>query len=158
MKVIVFTGDRGNACILTPAYPAGSTEEQQDLIAAECQINDVPNHSDGTPRDSFIMDDGSQEIVRMGILFDSWRISQLGVIYWDVEAARETKRNQFRAIRKPMLEALDVKFLRAIERGDVEEAEAVAAKKQELRDVTLVDMSAQNTPELLDAFIPEVLK
>ena len=63
-----------------------------------------------------------------------------------------------RRLRKPLLEALDVQFMRAIEDGDTSTTASVAAKKKKLRDVTLIDLSPYDTPEKLNAFTPEVLK
>jgi len=48
----------------------------------------------------------------------------------------------FRKARKPLLEALDVRFLIALETDDATEKAAVIAEKQTLRDVTEYDFSA----------------
>jgi hypothetical protein len=64
----------------------------------------------------------------------------------------------FRALRKPLLEKLDVQFMRALEDGDATTIAAIATKKKALRDITLIDLSDYDTPEKLNAFIPEVLK
>ena len=73
--------------------------------------------------------------------------------------AREIKRDQLRAERKPLLEQLDVEFMRAQEQGDQAKADEIAAKKQALRDVTddpAID--AATTPEELKAVRPSVLE
>ena len=72
--------------------------------------------------------------------------------------AREIKRDQLRAERKPLLEQLDVEFMRAQEQGDQAKADEIAAKKQALRDVTddpAID--AATTPDELKAVRPKVL-
>lgn len=50
------------------------------------------------------------------------------------EKAEESTRNRLRAERAPRLAALDVDFMRAIERG--EDTSTIAAEKQALRDIT----------------------
>ena len=65
--------------------------------------------------------------------------------------AREIKKDQIRADRKPMLEALDVAFMRAVELGDNAQQASIAAEKQTLRDAT-------NDPAIAAAETPEELK
>ena len=158
MKVIVFTGDSGNACVLTPVYPPDLTQEQEAEFLAQRQQRDIPPFADGTSRQSFIKDSESSEVKTMTHLFSAWRIDSVGNITLDRAAAEELKRSQFRALRKPLLEKLDVKFMRALEEGDTATVAAVGASKKVLRDVTLIDLSPYDTPETLNAFIPEVLK
>ena len=73
----------------------------------------------------------------------------------NIDKAKAIKREQFRAARKPLLEALDVAFVRALEQGDTEAQASIAAQKQALRDVTKVEL-----PDELDAlksFVPPAL-
>lgn len=158
MKAIVFTGDAGNACLLTPVYPPDLAPEQEAEFLVELQQRDIPPLADGTPRESFIKDSESSELKAMAYLFSAWRIDSDGNITLDRAAAEELKRNQFRALRKPLLEKLDVEFLRAIESGDTALAASIATKKKVLRDVTLMDLSQHSTPEALNAFVPDFLK
>jgi fibronectin type 3 domain-containing protein len=73
--------------------------------------------------------------------------------------AREIKRDQLRAERKPLLEQLDVEFMRAQEQGDQAKADEIAAKKQALRDVTADPaIDAATTPDELKAVRPDVLE
>lgn len=48
--------------------------------------------------------------------------------------AREIKREKIRIQRAPLLAALDVDFMRAVEAGDTAEQARIAAEKQRLRD------------------------
>lgn len=69
--------------------------------------------------------------------------------------ARELKRNQIRAERKPLLDSLDVEFMRASEAGDTSKQQEIATKKQALRDSTddpAIDSAT--TPEELAAVNP----
>jgi len=52
----------------------------------------------------------------------------------NVDKAKEIQKDKMRVVRKPLLEKLDVDFVRALELGsDVEE---IKTQKQALRDVT----------------------
>jgi uncharacterized protein YdaT len=56
----------------------------------------------------------------------------------NLEKAKEITKNRLREERKPLLEAQDVAFQRALEAGS--DTTAIVAEKQRLRDVTtLVD-------------------
>lgn len=70
----------------------------------------------------------------------------------DMTKAREIKRDLIRAERAPMLAALDVEFMRAVETGDTAAQQAIAAEKQRLRDATKAPAidSAQTPDELKD--------
>jgi len=74
----------------------------------------------------------------------------------NIDKAKAIKLDQLRAERAPKLSALDLAFMRAVERGDTAEQASIAAQKQALRDVTKValpdDLSA------LKDFIPDILK
>ena len=73
--------------------------------------------------------------------------------------AREIKRDQLRDERKPLLEQLDVQFMRAQEQGDQAKADEIAAKKQALRDVTEDPaIDAATTPDELKAVRPAALE
>jgi len=72
--------------------------------------------------------------------------------------AREIKRDQLRAERKPLLEQLDVEYMRAQEAGDTQKQALIADKKQSLRDATVDPViDAATTPDELKAATPAVL-
>lgn len=76
----------------------------------------------------------------------------------NMDKARDIKRDMIREERKPILEALDVQYMRATEVQDVALMAEVAAKKQALRDATkdpAIDAAA--TPEELKAVRPQAL-
>jgi len=77
-----------------------------------------------------------------------------GTIIEHLEKSKEIKKEQFRQYRKPLLEALDLEFMKALENGL--DTQPITAKKQELRDVTKI--SLPNNIEELKGFIPEILK
>jgi uncharacterized protein YdaT len=64
----------------------------------------------------------------------------------DINKAKDITKNKLRAERKPLLEAQDVAFQRALESGA--DTSAIVAEKQRLRNITqLVDTA--NTVEQL---------
>lgn len=67
----------------------------------------------------------------------------------DMVKARDIWRDKIRAARKPQLEALDAEFMVALEKG--QPTQAIAAKKQALRDATA-------DPRIEQAQTPEELK
>jgi len=76
----------------------------------------------------------------------------------DMTKARDIKRDMIRAERKPLLEQLDVEFMRAQEAGDIQKQALIADKKQSLRDVTADPaIDAATTPDELKAVRPDVL-
>lgn len=64
----------------------------------------------------------------------------------NLDKAKEITKDRLRAERKPLLEAKDVEFQRALEAG-ADTAEIVAAK-QRLRDITKLADEAQTLDEL----------
>lgn len=155
MKVIIYTNDDGWVSVVSPCYPPGLTAEQEVQVAAWVQQKDVPPMPDGSTRPSFIRD--SQDLGNMAYFFSSWRLDASGNLTWNKAAADALKRDHFRALRKPLLEALDVDFMRALERGDTAVVQSITAQKQALRDVTSTDLSLYTTPKSLHDFFPEVL-
>lgn len=69
----------------------------------------------------------------------------------NMQKAVEIKKDMIRAARQPLLEALDIEMMRAIESGDAARQTEVAAQKQALRDAT-------QDPAILNAQTPEELK
>lgn len=155
MRVIIFENDNGWVSIVSPYYPPGTTAEQEAEIAAAVQTKDVPPLPDGSTRPSHIVEYSSLDGIKL--FFEAWRLRD-GKVVWHKPAADELKRKQFRALRKPLLEKLDVEFVRALESGDTVLLASIAAKKKKLRDVTLTDLSEHLTPKSLYAFVPDQLK
>ena len=58
----------------------------------------------------------------------------------NLNKAKDIQKERMREIRKPLLEAEDITYMRAIEAGNTDAQTASAVRKQALRDVTqLVD-------------------
>jgi hypothetical protein len=74
----------------------------------------------------------------------------------DMSKAREIHKARLRALREPLLRALDVQFMKALEAGLP--TEEIVAKKEALRDVTEdPSIGAAETPEDLKKAIPSSL-
>jgi len=156
MKVIIYTNDDGWVSVATPCYPPNTSTEQESQIAALIQQKDVPTLPDGSVRPSFIVDSAS--LSGMNLFFEAWRLTPSGAVIWSKPAADELKRKQFRFLRKPLLEKLDVEFMRSLEEGNTAQVAEITTNKKALRDVTLIDLSEYDTPEKLNAFVPDILK
>jgi hypothetical protein len=72
------------------------------------------------------------------------------------DKAKAIWKNKWREARKPILASLDIEFMRAVESGDATKQSEISAKKQELRDVTLLPIPG-TTPEEIKSVWPEVL-
>lgn len=53
----------------------------------------------------------------------------------DMKKARDIWRDKLRMERSPVLESLDIEFIRALESGNTEQQEKIKKQKQDLRDV-----------------------
>lgn len=73
---------------------------------------------------------------------------------FSIEKGRARVENHLRVLRKPLLEALDVQFMRALERG--EDTAHIVAEKQRLRDITS-EAGACNSIDELRALIDSVV-
>ena len=64
---------------------------------------------------------------------NAWTLSGT-VISEDMTTAKTMFKNKIREIRKPLLEAQDVLYMKAIEDGDSSAQSTIASKKKEFRD------------------------
>ena len=72
--------------------------------------------------------------------------------------AREIKKDHLRQERKPLLEKLDVQYMRAIEAGATDEQASIATKKQQLRDITAdAGITNATTADQLKSVRPAIL-
>jgi hypothetical protein len=67
--------------------------------------------------------------------FDAFEYQNMG-ISCNIDKAKAIHLDKFRAARKPLLESLDVQYMKTLEANDSVKAAEIAAKKQDLRDVT----------------------
>jgi len=64
----------------------------------------------------------------------------------DLQKAKTIKKESLRAERKPLLEAQDVAFQRALESSS--DTTAIVAEKQRLRDITMLCDTAESVEDL----------
>lgn len=86
--------------------------------------------------------------------FDAFEYANLG-ISCNIDKAKKIHLDKFRAARNPKLAALDVDYMKAIEVEDHEAASAIAVKKQELRDITKIELP-DSLPEIKETW-PDIL-
>jgi hypothetical protein len=138
MPYITYPQPNGQVAVIIPADTSISIEE----IAAK----DVPAGLPYKIVDSLDIENG---------YFNAYEFHQEQGATVNIDKAKDLHKNKFRKARKPLLEALDVAFMRAVEEGDTVKQAEIAAKKKELRDVTKTVLP--NTLEELKAVWPSIL-
>lgn len=73
----------------------------------------------------------------------------------NIEKAKQIWLDKFRIARKPILEQLDIDFIRAVEQGDIDLQKEISSKKQLLRDVTEIPLP--DDLEEIKSTWPEIL-
>jgi hypothetical protein len=139
MRLITYAQDNGHIAVICPAHQSGDFAE---LIAS--QIPETPHKI--VNADSLNIDND---------YFDAYEFDADAGAVLNMDKAKAIRLDQFREARKPLLEALDVDYMRALEVEDSVAAAAIAVRKQELRDVTKLPL-----PDSLDelkAFLPSAL-
>lgn len=156
MKVIAYKDDNGGVTIVYPAYQSEWNQQEQDNFLLFVRNKDVPKLSDGSIRQSWIID--GEETLPTKYVRQAWDITNDGKLYFDINKGYDVKKDHLRFLRKPFLEKLDIDFMKALEAGDAALMSSIINKKQTLRDITKIDMSQYDTPQKLHQFIPNELK
>lgn len=157
MKAILYNDDDGQFCVIFPNYSECTNDIERDVVLQNVINNNLPKNADGSNRIYFLKD--YSELENRRYVKPAWKLNnQTGEIYFDYDSGKEIKKKQFRYLRKPLLEQLDVEYMKALEESDVSSISNIVAKKKVLRDITKIDMSSQNTPEKLHYYIPDELK
>ena len=88
----------------------------------------------------------------------AWTLSGT-VISEDMATAKTIFKDKIREVRKPLLEAQDVLFMKAMEDGDSSEQSTIATKKKELRDAPAASAitNAKTVAELKSAWNTSLL-
>jgi hypothetical protein len=73
-----------------------------------------------------------------------------------INIAKDIQKNRWRGRRKPLLDSLDIEFMKAIETDNKEEIRRIAGIKNELRNVTEIEMP-ETVDEIME-FWPDILK
>lgn len=128
-QVIIFKNDNGG---VATCIPTGE-------ISIEAVLDkDVPKG-----KGARIVDQNS--LPRDNDFYDAWEMDDTSVTV-NLAKAKEITKNRLRAERKPLLEAQDVAFQRALESGA--DTTAIVAEKQRLRDITKLADEATTLDEL----------
>ena len=73
----------------------------------------------------------------------------------NMDKAKEIHKECLRKIRKPLLDNLDVKYMKALEIGDVDLCKKIATEKNYLRDITKAkEIIEAQSPDDLKSFMP----
>jgi hypothetical protein len=134
MSLIIYPQTNGRVAVI---IPAGDVNDA---------IKDVPSETPYAIVDLLDMDND---------YFDAYEFDADAGAVLNMDKAKAIRLDQFREARKPLLEALDVDYMRALEVEDSVKASQIAIAKQELRDVTKLPL-----PDSLDeliAFLPSAL-
>ena len=156
MKVIIYKNNDNRLSVINPCYKDDMTNQEKDEYVIFIQNKDVPKNIDNSAIPSWIID--SDDLRDIKNIRNAWNVNDSGQIYFNRDKAIEIKKEQFRNLRKPLLEKLDVEFMRALENGDTSSIPIITQKKSDLRDITSVDFSSYDTPQKLHEFIPDLLK
>jgi hypothetical protein len=156
MKLIIYKNDYGDLAMLAPAYKEYMNEQEKNDYSIYVKNKDVPKLPDGSIRPSWIVD--KEFLSNVKFLRNSWTLDDSGQLVFRRQKAEELKKNNFRFLRKSLLEKLDVDFMKALESNNLSAVSDIVNKKQILRDITSIDMSQYDTPEKLHNFIPDILK
>jgi hypothetical protein len=138
MPFIIYPQANNKLAVLIPA-PC-------DLTLEEIAAKDVPAETPYAIVDSLESVDNDY--------FDGFIYSE-GEAVADIAACKSIHLNKFRSARAPKLSALDVAFMRAVEQSDSAKQSEIAEAKQELRDVTKVELP--ETLEEIKAVWPDIL-
>lgn len=154
---IVWRKPDGSLVITIPASPRRDGESDEaylDRVAARV-LETTPSMRDAER----VRDIATADLLPIDRTFrDAWAIDG-DAIAVDMSRAREIQKNRLRELRAPVLAALDVEMLRAIEARDTATQQRIAAQKQALRDVTTVaGIEAARTPEELKEAGIEVIE
>lgn len=112
----------------------------------ESSIKDVPEGVDYKIINYLNVDDD---------FYEAYEFDNAIGIKTNIEKAKKIHLERFRYYRKPILEKLDVEFMRAVETADTEMQKQISIKKQQLRDITTMELP--NTLETIKATWPEIL-
>jgi hypothetical protein len=125
-QVIIYTNDNGGVSVCTPT---GELPIEQ-VLAKDCPAGAIIVDSDTLPNNDF---------------FNAWELNDTTVTV-NFDKAKAITKDRLRAERKPLLEAQDVAFQRALESSA--DTTAIVAEKQRLRDITQLADQATTLEQL----------
>lgn len=159
MKKIIFTKPDGSLAVVHP-YINTHTKVDGQIVPIPEDITEeeaVNRAISKLPPDAINPQVVDESVIPSDRTFrNAWAAAEGRVVH-DMAKCRELHATYLRTLRKPLLEAADIEFMRALEQGL--STTEIVARKQALRDVTADPAIAEaKTPEELKAVIPAILK
>lgn len=148
MRRIIKREDGGIAVVIPAPKSRRKDEAEQTWLARV--------FAKATPIDVEYVDVPASVIPSDRTFRDAWEKNGNGIAV-NMAKAKAIHIDRWRVARKPLLEKLDVAFMLALEADDKIQIAEIKAKKQTLRDVTKIDLSAIVNPEDLKKVWPEIL-
>lgn len=104
-----------------------------------------------------VVDIATVDLPPMDEFRDAWALSSNKIVY-DLAKAKDIQLSQIRNARALKLSALDVSFMQAIEKGDVEAQKTIVASKEVLRNITepLKALKASTIDDIKNAYPSEL--
>jgi len=164
MSVIAYTRQDGGVSVLIPILEGNYINpETGEWFCPRVGLDEVPEGFR-----AITIEDVAGKDVPTGLIYqildqapsdrtfrDAWRLAD--GISVDMGTAKNIWLDKWRAARAPLLDAMDIQYMRAQEQNDQASMDSIVAKKNALRDVTNTDLSGITTPEALKQVWPEIL-
>jgi hypothetical protein len=115
-KAIIFINDNGGVSVCIPTG---------ELSIEEIKEKDTPNNSIIVDYDTLPNSDND--------FFDAWELNG-SIVSVNIDKAKEITKKRLRIKRKPLLQAQDILFQKALETNA--DISAIVVEKQRLRDIT----------------------
>jgi hypothetical protein len=143
MRKIIYTRPDGGVSVVSPAKNVDDPLQ----FSEEDRINRAMLLLPPEATNVQVVDEAS--LPKDRTFRNGWKQNGAAVEH-DIEKCRELHKEHLRRVRSPLLEELDVQYMRAMEKGDTATMAAVVSRKEELRDITSHPSiaSAQTADEL----------
>jgi hypothetical protein len=110
------------------------------------------------PKDTTAFVTESENLPEDVTFFNAWELDGEEVVV-NLTKAREIWKDRLRQARKPVLEKLDIEYMRALENEDTTRVEEIVSVKKKLRDITVAkELTSAKSIENIKAFWPSVLE
>lgn len=144
-NVIVYEQDFGNGPEVVVIVPVDATKSIDYFVQKS-----VPPNTDYWVMDGTNLPDNP-------LFRTAWRLDSAGNVIHDLDKAKITWINFWRASRIKLFKDLDVKVMRAMEDANTDLQKELVAQKNQLRDVTKTDLSSVTSIDELQSVWPECL-
>lgn len=117
-QVIIFTNEQGGVSV---CIPTGELPIEQ-VLTKDCPTGAIIVDNNTLPNEH-------------NEFFNAWELNGSTVTV-NLTKAKDIAKNNLRTERAPVLAALDIQFMRAVESGNTSQQAAIAEQKDELRNIT----------------------